>query len=53
MFERIVTVRACIYIYIIILYTHNILGTNNLYKNINLGRQTFNDKPLLFKYLQM
>lgn len=38
-----ITFIQCIFIYIT-------LGTNNVYKNINLGRQTFNYKPFTLGY---
>jgi len=45
-----VCVCVCVYGYpllsIYVVYLYITLGTNNAYKNINLGRQTFNNKSV-------
>lgn len=38
-------------IYICCIFIYNSLGTNNVYKNINLGRQTFNYKSVSLEIL--
>lgn len=43
---------STIYIYYIyVVYLYITLGTNNAYKNINLGRQTFNYKSVSLEIL--
>ena len=42
---------STLYIYVYVVYLYITLGTNNAYKNINLGRQTFNYKSVSLEIL--